>query len=98
LLKSVANIKKIIYVSSVANPLLNLATELSVAKFRCKYPLFLVVSKLSMISASVTKGNVLCFVSGFMDWIQSALRHNQKEGVKLWLPELTNTLILPDDI
>jgi hypothetical protein len=43
LLKSVADIKKIIYVSSVANPLLNLATKLSVAKFRCKYPLFLVV-------------------------------------------------------
>ena len=34
----------------------------------------------------LTKGNELCFVSGFMDWIQSALRHNQKEGVKLWLP------------
>lgn len=34
----------------------------------------------------LTKGNELCFVSGFMDWIQSASRHNQKEGVTLWLP------------
>jgi len=25
-------------------------------------------------------------ISRFMDWIQSALRHNQKEGVKLWVP------------
>jgi hypothetical protein len=31
LLKSVANIKKIINMQSVANPLLNLATELSVS-------------------------------------------------------------------
>ncbi|KAL3530083.1 hypothetical protein ACH5RR_009405 [Cinchona calisaya] len=34
----------------------------------------------------LTKGNELCFVSGFMDWIQSASRHTQKEGVRLWLP------------
>jgi hypothetical protein len=27
----------------------------------------------------LTKGNALCFVSG--DWIPSASRHNQKEGV-----------------
>ena len=51
-----------------------------------------------MISASVTKGNELCFVSGFMDWIQSALRHNHKEGVKLWLPEYRlNTVMSLDD-
>jgi hypothetical protein len=35
LLEPVANIKKIINMQSVANPLLNLATELSVAKIRC---------------------------------------------------------------
>ena len=35
LLKPVANIKKIINMQFIANPLLNLATELSVAKFRC---------------------------------------------------------------
>jgi hypothetical protein len=35
LLKPVANIKKLINMQSVANPLLNLATELSVAKIRC---------------------------------------------------------------
>jgi len=34
----------------------------------------------------LTEGNELCFVFGFVDWIQLALRHNQKEGVKLWLP------------
>ncbi|KAL3520238.1 hypothetical protein ACH5RR_018387 [Cinchona calisaya] len=33
----------------------------------------------------LTKGNELCFISGFMDWIQSASRHTQKEGVRLWL-------------
>jgi hypothetical protein len=35
LLKPVANIKKLINMQSVANLLLNLATELSVAKIRC---------------------------------------------------------------
>lgn len=29
----------------------------------------------------LTKGNELSFVSGFMDWIQSASRHNKKERV-----------------
>ncbi|KAK5769893.1 hypothetical protein PVK06_049933 [Gossypium arboreum] len=43
-------------------------------------------AKVSGSYAYLTKGNELCFVSGVMDWIQSASRHNQKEGVTLWLP------------
>ena len=34
----------------------------------------------------LTKGNELCFVSGFMDWIQSASLLPFDYVVTLWLP------------